>query len=153
VPIGSATIGTVIRRASTTETSGGGGTRSAPARDEQPEIAAEAQAAPRAIQHRVPGLTCLTGAMVLSSSSGSGRTSRHGRFVVGVRRHVEPGVGHHGCTHCLTSPQGSGHVARGWLVTPAERPTGQVWGHRRPYRTTVMSRRGTTNLLKLTGGR
>ena len=31
VPIGSAMIGTVIRRASTTETTGGGGTRSAAA--------------------------------------------------------------------------------------------------------------------------
>ena len=52
VPIGSAMIGTVIRRASTTETTGGGGTRSAPAWGEQPEIAAEAQATPRAIQRR-----------------------------------------------------------------------------------------------------
>ena len=64
VPIGSAMIGTVIRRASTTDTTGGGGDRSAPARDEQPEIVTEAQATPRASQRRILGLYRLIGTMV-----------------------------------------------------------------------------------------
>ena len=79
VPIGSAMIGTVIRRASTTETTGGGGSRSAPARDEQPEIVTEAQATPRASQRRILGLYRLIGTMVPlllgSSSGGTGRTA------------------------------------------------------------------------------
>src|SRR5512135_3101465 len=79
VPIGSAMIGTVIRRAATTETTGGGGGRSAPARDEQPEIVTEAQATPRASQRHILGLYRLIGTMVPlllgSSSGGTGRTA------------------------------------------------------------------------------
>src|SRR4051794_38772074 len=72
-------IGTVIRRSSTTETTAGGGTRSAPTRVEQPEIVAEAKVAPRAIQHRVIGLICPIGSMVpllirrIRSDGGVGR--------------------------------------------------------------------------------
>ena len=47
VPFGSAMMGTVIRRASTTETTAGGGTRPAATCGEQPEIATDAQATPR----------------------------------------------------------------------------------------------------------
>ncbi len=52
VPIGSAMIGTVIVLASTTETSGGGGTRPVSAFEVQPATAAEAQIA-EAIARRV----------------------------------------------------------------------------------------------------
>src|SRR5271157_6158512 len=64
VPMGSAMIGTVIWRASTTDTTGGGGTRSASTRDEQPAIETEAQAIPRASPARVPGLVSLRSNML-----------------------------------------------------------------------------------------
>src|SRR5271166_4634841 len=57
--MGSAMIGTVIWRASTTDTTGGGGTRSASIRDEQPAIVTEAEAIPSTSPTRVPGLVSL----------------------------------------------------------------------------------------------
>ena len=65
VPIGSAMMGTVIRRASTTATTGGGGARSASACGEQPEIATEAQATPRASHPAGLGPSCLRAVMIL----------------------------------------------------------------------------------------
>src|SRR5271166_467068 len=62
--MGSAMIGTVIRRASTTETTGGGGIRSASIRDEQPAIVTEAQAIPRASPARDLGLVSLSSNMI-----------------------------------------------------------------------------------------
>ena len=64
VPIGSAMMGTVIRRASTTVTTGGGGTRSAPARGEQPEIVAHAQAVPKASHPAAFGPFCSSAVMI-----------------------------------------------------------------------------------------
>ena len=46
--------GTVIRRASTTVTTGGGGVRAAPVFGEQPGITTDARAAPRAIHPTSP---------------------------------------------------------------------------------------------------
>ena len=54
VPIGSAMMGTVIRRASTTDTTGGGGVRAAPTSGEHPGIATDVRAAPRTIHPRPP---------------------------------------------------------------------------------------------------
>src|SRR4051794_9336343 len=64
VPIGSAMIGTVIRRASTTDTTGGGGTRSASTLAVHPEIEREAQASARSRPARVPCLVSLTSTMI-----------------------------------------------------------------------------------------
>src|SRR5208337_1393783 len=62
--MGSAITGTVIWRASMTDTTGGGGTRSASSRDEQPAIVTEAQAIPRASPARVPNLLSLRSNMI-----------------------------------------------------------------------------------------
>src|SRR5271157_3845004 len=64
VPMGSAMIGTVSLRASTTDTTGGGGTRSASTRDEQPAIVTEAQVIPSTSPTWVPGLVSLRSNMI-----------------------------------------------------------------------------------------
>src|SRR5690349_7474061 len=58
-------MGTVIRRASMTETTGGGGIRSAPAGVLQPDIVIEAHAIPRAIHPSVLDLFCPMRTMVV----------------------------------------------------------------------------------------
>src|SRR3954469_1021531 len=79
VPIGSAMIGTVIRRASTTDTTGGGGTRSASTLAVHPEIEREAQASARGRPARVPCLVSLTSTMIALLGKWSGRSVRpHG---------------------------------------------------------------------------
>jgi hypothetical protein len=87
VPMGSAMIGTVIRRASTTETTRDGGTRSGSTRDEQPAIVTEAQATPRAGHGRVLGLISLRGNMIafLHKRVGADRAVRR----LSSSRHVQ----------------------------------------------------------------
>src|SRR5262249_23120719 len=78
VPIGSTMTGTVIRRASTTVTTGGGGVRDAPNFGAQPGIAADARAAARAIHPRPFDPICLGPAMILPPQEGGLQSTGQG---------------------------------------------------------------------------
>src|SRR4029077_7327249 len=78
VPIGSAMTGTVIRRASTTVTTGGGGVRAAPTFGEHPGVAADARAATRAIHPRPLDPLCVGPAMILPPQEGGFQSTGQG---------------------------------------------------------------------------